>query len=102
MIDVSLKQLANQELSIALENSRYVIRVIETNTMMAITITKDDVVLVENARLLPNGFILRTHLVDPDAGNFFMFVQDDQIPMWNNFGITQFLQYFTSDELEAL
>lgn len=102
MIDVSLQQLSNQELSIALENSRYVIRVVETNTMMAITITKDDVVLIENARLLPNDFILRSNLVDPDSGNFFMFVQSDAIPDWNNFGVTQFLQYITSDELEAL
>lgn len=102
MIEISLKQLPNQELSIALENSRYIIRVVETNTMMAISITKDDVMLIENARLLPNDFILRSNLVDPDAGNFLMLVQDDSLPDWNSFGITQFLQYIDSDELEAL
>lgn len=102
MIEISLKQLPNQEFSIALENSRYVIRVVETNTMMAITIIKDDVTLIENARLLPNDFILRSNLVDPDSGNFMMLVQDDSLPDWNNFGVTQFLQYIDSDELEAL
>lgn len=102
MIDINLQQLANQELSIALENSRYVIRVVETNTMMAITITQDDTVLIENQRLLPNDFILRRNLVDADSGNFMMLVQDDSIPAFQNFNITQFLVYITSDELEAL
>jgi hypothetical protein len=102
MIEISLKQLPNQEFSIALENSRYVIRVVETNTMMAITIIKDDVTLIENARFLPNDFILRSNLVDPDSGNFMMLVQDDSLPDWNSFGVTQFLQYINSDELGAL
>lgn len=102
MIDVSLQQLPNQEFSIALENSRYVIRVIQTNTMAAITITKDDVVLIENQRLLPNDFILRDNLVDADSGNFFMLVQDESIPNYQAFGVTQFLTYIDSDELVTL
>jgi translation initiation factor IF-1 len=102
MIDVNLQQLPNQEFSIALENSRYVVRVVQTNTMMAITITKDDVVLIQNQRLLPNDFILRSNLVDADSGNFFMLVQDESIPVYTAFGVTQFLTYIDSDELEAL
>ena len=102
MIDVSLQQLPSQEFSIALENSRYVIRIVQTNSMTAITITQDDIVLIENQRLLPNDFILRSNLVDADSGNFFMLVQDDSIPNFEAFGVTQFLTYLDSDELEAL
>lgn len=102
MIDINLKQIANQELTIALEDSRYEIAVIETNVSMAITITKDSVVLVQNARLIADAFLLRDYLVDADSGNFMLTSQDESLPAWQNFGITQFLVYITSDELLAL
>lgn len=102
MIDINLKQIANQELTIALEDSRYEIAVIETNVSMAITITKDGVVLVQNARLIADAFLLRDYLVDADSGNFMLTSQDESLPTWQNFGITQFLVYITSDELLAL
>lgn len=102
MIDVNLQQLANQELTITLENARYVLRVVETNSSMALTIIKDDVTFIQNALLMANDFQLRTNLVDPDSGNFFFDVQNESLPDWRQFGVTQFLRYLTSDELEAL
>lgn len=102
MINVSLQQLPSQELTIPLEGKRYIIRIIETNSAMAISITRDDVVLVDNERLIANGLLLRPYLLTADDGNFMLYSQDDSLPSPAAFGITQFLIYYTSDELETL
>lgn len=102
MIDIALKPMANQELSIALEGARYILRVIEITNGMAITITRDDEVLIENQRLLPNVPIMEERHLQGFGGNFMLTTQDEEIPYYTSFDVTQFLVYITAEELAAV
>ena len=101
MIDIQLQALANQELSIPLDGSRYVLRVKEANGGMVITVIKDDVVLVQNARIVADAFVLQTEQQQAGGGNFFMATQLEEIPYYPEFGRTQFMVYATPAEIGA-
>lgn len=101
MIDIALQPVANQELSIPLEGSRYVITIKEANGAMAATIIRDDVVLVSNTRIVADGLILPYRKQWFGSGNFMMGTEAEELPYFDKFGITQFLVYVTEAEMAA-
>ena len=101
MIDISLLPLANQELSIAIEGARYVITIKEANGVMAATIIRDGVMLVQNTRIVTDGLILQYRDQWFGSGNFMLGTQDEEIPYFDKFGSTQFLVYVTAAEMSA-
>ena len=98
MIDIPLQAIANQELSIPLEDARYVITVKEASGGMVCTIQRNDVVLIQNVRLCADTPVLPYEYLQQGAGNFFMSTQNQELPWWEQFGITQFMTYLTADE----
>lgn len=102
MIDIQLQPVANQELSIPLENVRYVITIKEANGCMVITIERDDEVVVRNARLMADGLALPYRHQWFGFGNFMLTTQDEQVPYFTEFGATQFLVYITADEMAGV
>lgn len=101
MIDIALQPIANQELSIPLEGSRYIITIKEANGVMAASITRDDVLVVSNTRIVADGLILPYRAQWFGFGNFMLATQDEEIPYFDQFGITQFLVYVTAEEMAA-
>lgn len=101
MIDIALQPVANQELSIPLEGSRYVITIKEANGTMAASIERDGEVVVSNTRIVADGLILQYRAQWFGFGNFMLATQDEAEPYFDQFGITQFLVYLTADELAA-
>lgn len=101
MIDVPLLALANQSLSMPLGDSRYEITVKEATGCMVCTIVRDDVVLVQNVRLLPDAYVLPYDYLEGGQGNFFFSVQDEEMPWWESFGITQFMVWVSADEIAS-
>lgn len=99
MIDVPLRALANQSLSMPLGDSRYEITVKEATGCMVCTIVRDDVVLVQNVRLLPDAYVLPYDYLEGGEGNFFFAVQDESLPWWESFGLTQFMVWASADEI---
>ena len=99
MIDIPLQTIANQELSIPLEDARYVITVKEASGGMVCTVQRGDTVLIQNVRLCANTPVLPYEYLQQGAGNFFMSTQGDALPWWEQFGITQFMVYLTADEV---
>lgn len=102
MIDIPLQAVANQELSIPLENSRYVLTIKEANGTIAATVERDGVVIVRNARVVGDGLILQHDYQWSGYGNFMLTVQDDALPDYTQFGITQFLVFLTAAEMDGV
>lgn len=101
MIDIPLQAIANQSLSIPLDGQRFTITVKEANGGMVCTVAINDVVVIQNTRLVADGFVLPYDYLHPGFGNLFMGVQDEQVPWWEQFGLTQSMVYATADEIAS-
>lgn len=99
MIDISLQPVANQELSIPLEGSRYGITIKEANGVMAVSIERDGIALVSNTRIVADALLLPYRAQWLGFGNFMLVTQGDEIPYYEQFGVTQFLVYAAFAEL---
>ena len=99
MIDVGIATLANQALSIQLDERFYEIELREANGVMAATITRDGVTLVSNIRVTAGTPLLPYRY--QEAGNFIMTTDGEAIPYWDQFGVTQFLVYLSAAEVAA-
>lgn len=74
-----------------LSDRRYTLRVIESSGCMAVTITRDDVVLIENVRAVVARPLLPYDWMGP--GNFAFTTKGDNLPWWEDFGNTCKLIY---------
>lgn len=101
MIDIPLQPIANQELSIPLDNSRFVLRVKECNGGMCMTIVRDNEVIVQNARIVADNFVLQADYQRVGMGNFFFATQQEQLAYYDQFGLTQFMVYWTEEEVRT-
>lgn len=101
MINVPLQALANQELSIPLGGARFVLTIKEAAGGMVCTVKRDDVVLIQNTRLVADAFVLPYQYLHEGFGNFFMATQNEALPWWEQFGVTQFMVYATPEEITA-
>jgi hypothetical protein len=100
MINIPLQAIANQDLSIQLDNLRYVITIKETNGVMSASVSRDNVELVSMNRITAFEPLLPTRY-DLD-GNFVFLTQNDELPEYVQFGVTQFLVYVSAAEIAAL
>jgi hypothetical protein len=100
MIDITLQALPNQSFSIQLGESRYDITLKEANGVMSASVVRDGTPVVENVRLVAGSPLLPYRYLED--GNFVLFTQDDDLPYYTAFGVTQFLTYLTADEVAAL
>lgn len=100
MIDITLQPLPNQSFSIQLGASRYDITLKEANGAMTASIARDGAPVVENVRLVAGSPVLPYRYLED--GNFVLVTQDDDLPYYTAFGVTQFLTYLTADEVAAL
>lgn len=99
MIDVGIATLANQALSIQLDERFYEIELREANGVMSATITRDGVTIVSNMRVTAGTPLLPYRY--QEAGNFIMTTDGEAIPYWDQFNVTQFLVYLSAAELAA-
>ena len=100
MKEIPLKMFARQSLSVMLEQSLYEISLKECNGIMAATIIRDGVTLVENRRvsagmtIIPEGYL--------EEGNFVILTSGDEIPYYTRFESTGVFVYLTIDEIVEL
>lgn len=100
MKEIPLKAVERQNFTITLDGSLFDITIKECNGIMAATIIRDGIKLVENRRinasmtLIPEG-----HL---EEGNFAFVTDNDNIPYYTRFGSTDILLYATIEEVAAL
>ncbi|AYH32958.1 phage baseplate plug family protein [Pectobacterium parmentieri] len=96
---IPLEQQPNQSLTIRLDNSRYEITLKTlTAELMAISIARDDVLLVQNQRVMPGSLLLPNHLASR-YGNFMFVTTNDEYPYYTAFGAGHELHYIPASEL---
>lgn len=99
MIDVGLAAVANQTLSVQIDDRQYVIDLHEANGVMCVSISRDGVALVSGSRVTAGTALLPYKYLESDAGNFIVTVDGEALPYWDQFGVTQFLVYLSAAEL---
>ena len=100
MIPISLQPIPNQSLSIVLESNRYDITVKETNGVMSASISRNDVLIVDNVRITAGTFFLP--YIYQDDGNFYVLNLNNDLIYYTNFGTTQNLYYLSVQDLANL
>lgn len=96
---IPLMQVERQSLSILVENTQYEISVKDCNGIMAVTIVRDSVTVVENRRAVASVPVIPAG--PRETGNFIFSTQNGDLPYWDQFGGTQQFFYLTVEEMEA-
>jgi len=100
MLEIKLAAVPNQEFSTTLNERFYNFRIVSVEGCAAVTISRDDVVLVQGARMVAGTPLLPYPYLED--GNFVLLTQDGDLPDYEQFGVTQALVYATADEIAAL
>lgn len=94
---VPIKAIPNQSLSVILDDNQWDITLRQTLGTVSCTLAKNGIVIVQNARAVAGMRILQSHY--QEDGNFAIISNDQSIPNYLQFGVSQFLVYISPDEL---
>lgn len=101
MMEIALSKVPNQSFSITFAKHFYDFTILETNGCMCVTISRDNILLLSNARLVAQSPVIPFRYLEDNEGNFVMSTLNNDLPYWDQFGITQSLIYLTATEVEA-
>ena len=91
---------ANQEFTVHLDGTRYVLRFKAANGVMVADVIIDDVLVLSGSRILAGEPLIPYEYLQ--VGNFTVLTTNDELPDWREFGATQTLIYASPAELAAL
>jgi|SRR6478736_1597071 len=100
MLEIEIAAVPNQEFSSTLNERFYDFRIVTVLGCSAITISRDNEILVQGARMVA-GTPLLPYRYQED-GNFVLLTQDGDLPNYEQFGVTQALVYLSPQELIEL
>ena len=90
----------NQTFSVNVDSNRYTLLIKEAGGCMVVSITRNDVVLIDSVRAVA-GYPLIPYLYIED-GNFIFTTENDALPYWDQFNISQNLYYVSAIEMAAI
>lgn len=99
MIDVSIAAVPNQSLFVQLDERAYSIAFRTLGNAVSVTIARDEVTLIQGSRVVTGTPLLPYR--HQESGNFVLSTQDEELPDYTQFGVTQFLTYLSANELVA-
>lgn len=100
MRTIPLAAIANQELSVRLDNERLVLRLKEATGVMVADLDRDGVRVLSGVRVLAGEPIIPYRYLE--SGNFMLLTINEELPDWRLFEVTQSLVYLTAAEVDAL
>lgn len=100
MKQIAIEAIPNQSLSINLDDGLYNITLKSTNGCMSADIVRDGETILSGERIAAGTPLIPYRYLE--SGNFMLLTDDDDLPDYTKFGITQTLIYATQAELEAL
>jgi len=100
-VRIPLEAVANQSLSVQLDDQSYDITLKETQGVMSVTILINDVVVVSGSRFFADTPLIPYEYLEGAGGNFIMTTELDNIPIFSSLGITQFLFYLTVEDIAS-
>lgn len=95
---IPIQAIPNQTFNISLDNKIYGLSIKETNGVMSVSITRDNISVVSNLRAMAGSPLLPSEY--EESGNFIFVTGSFQIPYYTKFNITQSLRYYSQSELE--
>lgn len=98
MIILAIDRIPNQTFTSVLDSARFVVTLKETRGVMSATVVRDDIPVIEGARICAGTPLLPYQY--KERGNFFLLTQNDDLPDYTKFGISQILVYLTAAEVE--
>lgn len=104
MRQIPLEVLPNQSLSASFEEEgyRWQVTIKKAVTSMIMDITINDEVVILGTRIPGDDFIIPYPYIGLRHGNLMLTTQNDRLPDWNRFGLTQQLFYWSPEEMEAI
>lgn len=100
MIKISVIQHPNQTFPVILEGARYDLTIKDCDGFMIMDVVRDDVVILQGQRMLANTPIIHYNYLT--QGNLVIITDNDDLPDWQQFGITQQLYYLTDEEWQTM
>lgn len=100
---IDLQNVSSQNFQLLVEQDAYDITVRSFNGLSFVSITRNDVLLIDNVKAMPNLEIIQAEYLFNDHGNFIFTSTDDSdaYPTSENYGITTFFQYISKAEVVA-
>lgn len=100
MIEIAVIQHPNQTFPVILEGARYDLTIKDCDGFMIMDVVRDDITILQGQRLLANTPIIPYNYLT--QGNLVIITDNDDLPDWQQFGITQQFYYLTVEEWSAL
>lgn len=97
MIQLNITPVPNQQFTARLDGARYTITLKTAQGVTLASILRDGVPVVESVRVLAGELIIPYQY--KENGNFGIITENNALPNWEQFGISQFFYYFTPAEL---
>lgn len=97
---IPLQAIPNQQFSVVLGDNQWDIVLKTADNITVADVTLNNVVIMTGFRCVAGMRIIPS--LYQEAGNFFFSTQRGQLPDYTQFGLTQFLLYYTAAELAAL
>jgi len=100
LIDIQLDPVPNQTVGIRLEDELYSLTIKETAGVMSVDIKRADVYILRGVRIVAGTPLLPYRYLE--IGNFVLLTENEELPEYPLFGVSQSLVYVTAAEIEAL
>lgn len=97
MLEIPLSAIPNQSFTAQLDNSFFEVTIKETNGTMAVTVNLNGNDIVTNMRAVAGQKIIPYEYLE--NGNFIFLTNNDDLPYYTEFGVTQSLIYLSPTDL---
>ena len=100
MLEIPIVAQPNQEFSIEIGSNLYDFSIKLIVQCLAISISRNNISLISNFRILGNQPILPYRFLYD--GNFFLNTENNEIAIWSELGISQKLYYLSNNEISSI
>lgn len=101
MRTIPLTAIPGQQFTVTLDDVRFALTIKEARGVMVCDLSANSEVVLSGTRVLAGEMIIPYRYLE-DAGNFILMTINDELPDWRQFGVSQFLYYLTTAEMEAM
>lgn len=100
MQQIPIQQLPNQSFSIILDNNTWNFLIKTAGGATVVSLNLNNVDILDSAQAVSGSFIIPS--LYQEAGNFFFLTQNQNLPIYTQFNVSQQLIYISAAELAAL
>jgi hypothetical protein len=100
MLNIGLRQIPNQSISVTLNSNFFDIVIKQAFDTMYVTLSINSLLILNSVRAVPNAPLIPYEYLQ--TGNFIFLTANNDIPFYTQFGVTQSLVYATATELAEI